>query len=142
MVVLKKGTEVPLKFAQSVRSSFTKTGDSIELVLADNVRVGDVLVLRKGARAVGSVTRGQGSGSMGKGGQVFLQVDWLKTDRSTVKLSGEGGGKQSHRFCWECGMFFGAVGILGGMGKEYNIEEGTPVTAYVAEDVELSVLTP
>ena len=146
--LLKANSEVPLKFAQSVHSRLSKPGDTIELALAEDLKVGDAVVARKGARVLGSVTRTNNPGSMGKGGELYLQVEFLKVGPSMVKLRGEGGGKEGRHTCWGCVVgstaMYGVVGalftIFGSPGKQYVIKEGTPITAYVAEDIELPVL--
>jgi len=146
-VPLKAGSEVPLRFAQSVHSRISKPGDTIELVLAEDLKAGDAVVARKGARVLGSVTRTNNPNSMGKGGELYLQVECLKVGRSMVKLRGEGGGKEASHTCWGCAVVGAALlgvgglfAILGSGGKQYVIKEGTPITAYVAEDIELPVL--
>lgn len=147
--LLKEGTEVSLQFAQSLHSRLSKPGDTIELVLADNLRAGDAVVARKGARVLGTVTRTNNPNSMGKGGELYLQVEFLKVGSSKVKLRGQAGGKEGTHKCWGCAVsgavMFGVVGalfaVLGTGGKQYVIKEGTPITAYVAEDNELPVLS-
>ena len=143
--LLRAGSEVPLKFAQSVHSRVSKPGDTIELALAEDLKVEDALVARKGARVIGKVTRTNNPNSRGKGGELYLQVEFLKVGRSMVKLRGEGGGKEGSHTCWGCvavsTAMYGVVGalfaILGTAGKQYVIKGGTPITAYVAEDIEL-----
>jgi hypothetical protein len=138
--VLKAGTEVPLKFAQSLHSGRSQAGDTIELELAEDLKVANAVVVRKGARALGQVTREHGPGGVGKGGELYLQVDLLKAGSRKIKLRGESGGKAARNVCWGCGIAWGPLGILLGGGKGYVIKEGTPITGYVAEDIELPVL--
>ena len=149
MVVLKENTEIPLKFSQSLHSRAAKAGDTIEFQLAEDLKVADAVVVKKGARALGSVTRSNNPNSLGRGGELYLRVEFLKAGRSLIKVRGDAGGKQGRHICWVCGVgglpLLGGVGglvlILGSGGKQYVIKEGTPITAYVAEDIELAVLT-
>jgi hypothetical protein len=148
-VLLKADTEVPLKFGQSLHSRLSKPGTTIELALAEDLKVGDAVVVRKGARALGSVIRTNNPNSRGKGGELYLRLEFLKGGGRLIKLRGEGGGKEGRDICWTCGvgglLLLGAAGyfvaVLGSGGKQYVIKEGTPITAYVAEDIELPVLT-
>ena len=45
-VVLKEGEEVSLKFAQSVSSKTAVTDDTVEFVLAEDLKAGDVVVAK------------------------------------------------------------------------------------------------
>ena len=50
-VVLKEGTEVPLVFSADLNSKTAVDDDTVNMTLADDLKVGDVVVLRKGAPA-------------------------------------------------------------------------------------------
>jgi len=51
---LKEGTDVPLKFAEPISSKTSSEGDPVNFVLADDIKVGDIVVAREGAKAIGS----------------------------------------------------------------------------------------
>ena len=140
-ILLKQGTEVPLKFAQNLSSSGAQPGGPVELVLAEDLKVGDSVVVKKGARVLGRVARKRNPGELGRGGELYLQVELLKAGSTKIRLRGESGGKAARNVCWGCGIAGGVIGILAGStGKAYVIKEGTPITAYVAEDIELPAI--
>ena len=60
-VVLKEGTEVSLKFAQNLTSKAVVAGQPVELVLAEDLKVLDHVVIKRGARVLGTVTSGKES---------------------------------------------------------------------------------
>src|SRR5215471_11391069 len=69
-VVLVEGTEVTLRMAQDLSSGTARRGEPIELTLAEDLRVGHVLVAKAGARALGEVVQGKRLDFWGEGGKV------------------------------------------------------------------------
>ncbi len=51
--LLREGTVLPLKFAADLNSKTANEGDTVEFLLDEDVKVGDSIVLAKGAHAVG-----------------------------------------------------------------------------------------
>jgi hypothetical protein len=52
-IVLKKGTEVKIAFAQSLSSKHATIGEKVELRVTEDVRVAEKVAIPKGARAIG-----------------------------------------------------------------------------------------
>ena len=138
--VLKEGTEVDLKFAQSLSSKRAAVGDQVQLVLDQDVKAGDVVVVRRGAPASGTVTNAKKAGMMGRGGELSLRVDYLKAGDSRVPLRGMQGKQGADKDGVMVGMVV-AFGVIGFMkhGKQAEVKEGTPLKAYVDKDVELVI---
>ncbi len=145
-VVLKEGTEVQLKFAQKLSSSTAVVGDPVELVLDEDLKIGDAVVARKGARARGTVTLGKESEKKRAGAKkLAIQLEYLKVGDKRVKLRGERAekGKVNKGLAVGLTMAFGLSGLLLALGsKRFEIPEGTPVTCYVAEDIDLTPEPP
>ena len=133
--VLKEGEEVNLKFSQPLSSKTAATDDAVEFVLADDLKVGDTVVAKAGAKAVGSVTNSHKAGMMGKGGELNVRLEYLKTDAGRIRLRGsrgrEGEGKVGTAVALT--VLFGPIGLIK-KGKEIEVKEGTPLKVYVAED--------
>lgn len=55
-MVLREGTDVKLKFADDLSSKTASDGDPVNLILDEDLKVGDVVVARSGAKAVGEIT--------------------------------------------------------------------------------------
>lgn len=140
--VLKEGTEVQLKFAQKLSSSTAVVGDPVELVLGEDLKVGDVVVARKGARARGTVALGKESEKKRAGAkELAIRLEYLKVGEKRVKLRGEKGAQSKVNKGAAVGLTiaFGLSGLLLALSmKHFVITEGTPVTCYVAEDIELA----
>jgi hypothetical protein len=135
---LKEGDDVKLKFAQELSSKTASEGDTVNFVVADDVKVGDVVVIKAGTKAVGSVTNAKRAGMMGKGGELNVRLDHLKVGDIKVRLRGskgkEGDSKAGQSIALT--VLFGPIGLIK-HGKEINVPEGTALAAYVDDDVML-----
>jgi hypothetical protein len=137
-VVLKEGSDVSLKFAQDLSSKTAAEGDSVVLLLADDLTVNDVVVAKAGDKAVGEVTHVKRAGMMGKGGELNMRLDYLKVGSVRVMLRGSKGreGDDKTGTAVALTVLFGPIGLVK-HGKEVDIKEGTLLKAYVADDVSL-----
>jgi hypothetical protein len=134
-LTLKEGTEVPLVFAEDLNSKTAVDDDPVNMTLAEDIKVGDVVVVRKGAVALGTVTNAHKSGMLGKPGELSIRLEYLKTDERRIHLRGskgkEGEGKVGATVALT--VLFGPIGLIK-HGKNVEIKEGTPLTAFVDED--------
>ena len=128
-VVLKEGTDVKLRFADELSSKTAAEGDPVNLILDEDLRVGDVLVARSGCKATGSVTNAKKAGMMGKAGELNLRLRGSKGK--------EGEGKVGTAVALT--VLFGPIGLIK-HGKNVEVKPGTPLTAYVDQDVQLEPL--
>ena len=76
-LVLKEGTDVKLRVADDLSSKTAAEGDPVNLVL-DELKVGDVVVVKAGAKATGTVTNAKKAGMMGKAGELNMRLEHLK----------------------------------------------------------------
>lgn len=75
--VLKEGTDVNLKFAQDLSSKTAADDDPVSLVLDQDIKIGEVVVVKAGAKAVGTITHAKKAGMMGKAGELNMRLDYL-----------------------------------------------------------------
>ena len=125
-VLLAEGTEVALRMAQDISSRAARPGEPIELALAEDLKVGNAIVAKAGARALGEVVQGKRPDAWGEAGEVSLRVHFLKVGDQKVEIRG-------------------AIGSAGTRyvvirGSQAVIKAGTPVKAFVATDVEVAPL--
>lgn len=139
-LVLRAGTVVPLVFAADVTSKNTDVGDKIPMTLAEDLKDGDMVLVKKGAPAFAIVREADGSRGGGVPGEIGFEIDSLNADGTLVKLYGsaykEGQDKAG------TAIVMGAVFPFGAFfkhGQQAEIKKGTPFTAYVDADV---ILTP
>ena len=76
MVMLREGSDVPLKFAQALSSKSAAEGDPVAFILDEDLRVGDVVVAKAGSKAFGEVSNVKKSGMMGKAGELNVRLDY------------------------------------------------------------------
>ena len=134
-LVLKEGTDVKLKFAQDLSSKTATDDDPVNLVLDEDLKVGDVTVCKAGAKAVGTVTHAKKAGMMGKGGELNLRLEYLLVGDTRMRLRGtkgkEGEGKVGTAVALT--VLFGPIGLIK-HGKNVEVKQGTPLLAYVDQD--------
>ncbi len=138
-IVLREGTEVKLKFAQALTSKTAAEEDPVNFLLAEDLVVGDLVVAKAGAMATGVVSHAKRAGMMGKAGELNIRLSHLKAGEKKIKLRGthgkEGQGKEGTAVALT--VLFGPIGLIK-HGKNVEVKEGAPLTAYVDEDVVLS----
>lgn len=137
-LVLKEGTDVKLKFADDLSSKTAAEGDPVNLVLDEDLKVGDVIVVKAGAKATGTVTNAKKAGMMGKAGELNMRLEHLKAGDQRVRLRGskgkEGEGKVGTAVALT--VLFGPIGLIK-HGKNVDVKAGTPIAAYVDDDTPL-----
>ena len=84
---MKEGDDVKLKFADDLSSKTAAEGDPVNLVLAEDLKVGDVVVVKAGAKATGVISHSKKAGFVGKAGELNMRLDHLKADNTRIKIS-------------------------------------------------------
>jgi len=142
-LTLKDGTEVNLKLAQALSSKTAAIGDDVELVLDQDLIVDKALVAKKGSRAVANVSNVKKAGMAGRGGELNLRLEYVKAGDTKVKLRGAQAKNGDNKTGATVGLVV-AFGVLGFMkhGKQAEVKEGTPVKAFIDEDVQVASLGP
>jgi hypothetical protein len=134
-LTLKEGTDVKLKFAQDLSSKTATDDDPVNLILDEDLKVGDVTVAKAGAKAVGTITHAKKAGMMGKGGELNLRLEYLIVSDTRMRLRGtkgkEGEGKVGAAVALT--VLFGPIGLIK-HGKNVEVKQGTPLLAYVDQD--------
>jgi hypothetical protein len=137
-ISLKEGTEVKLKFADNLSSKTASEGDPVNLILDEDIKIGDVTVAKAGCKAVGTVTNAKKAGMMGKAGELNMRLEHLTVGDDKVRLRGskgkEGQGKEGTAVALT--VLFAPIGLIK-HGKNVEVKAGTPLTAYVDDTVSL-----
>ena len=140
-LTLAQGTPVPFIFAADVSSSTASVGDQIPLVLANDLKVGNVVVAPKGSAAAALVIQVDKTGAGGAPGEITFQVSSLTTKDGVIQLNGsatrEGEAKPPN-----AAVLIPVVGPFAVFkhGKDAEIFRGTPFTAFVDKDTSLASL--
>ena len=139
-LVLKEGADVNLKFSQDLSSKTATEDDPVNLVLDQDLKIGDIVIAKAGAKAVGTITHAKKAGMMGKAGELNMRLQYLIVGDTRLKLRGtkgkEGQGKEGTTVALT--VLFGPIGLIK-HGKNVDIKEGTPLLAYTDENFELPI---
>ena len=137
-LMLREGAPITLRLTKLLSSKTAHPGEQLDLELAKDVRIGDALIVREGTKAVGEVTLAKKAGHMGEGGNLAIRVTEVRSGDSRIKLRGTSGKAGDSKFAYT--LAFGVFGMLK-HGTNAELPAGTTITAYVAEDVGVSVLS-
>ena len=121
---------------RAISSKTAALDDPVILEVADNVRVGDVTVIRAGAKARATVSNVHRNGMLGRPGELNIRLELVKAgDNTTVHLRGTKGREGDGRVGTTVALtvLFGPIGLIK-QGKNVEIAAGTPLMAYVADD--------
>jgi hypothetical protein len=134
---------VPLKFATDVNSKSAHEGDPVEFLLDEDLKVGDTVVIPKGAHAVATVSAAKKAGMMGKPGELNVQLQYLVVGNNHIHLRGTKGreGDSKTGATVALTVLFGPIGLIK-HGKDVDIPPGTPLKAYVDQDIWLPPAKP
>ena len=140
-VLLKEGTEIKLKLRDKITSKTAVEGDLVNLILDQDLKVGEITVARAGSVAVASVSRAAKAGMLGSPGDLDLSLEYLRANDLSVRLRGtkgkQGNGKEGATVALT--VLFGPVGLIK-HGRNAEFKEATPLVAYVDQDTVLPAL--
>lgn len=142
------GTPVKLRLSQTISSADAKVGQEIPFEVVDDVKVDDVVVLPKGAIAIGTVTEAQPKRRMGRGGKLNVNISYARlADKEKAALRAskdtQGGGHvgaMTGAMVATAIVFFPAAPLFLFMhGKDITIPQGTEITAFADGDMHLDM---
>jgi hypothetical protein len=142
-LVLLDGTPIKLRTAENLSSHDAVTGGTVDFEVMEDIYVNDVLVVKKGSFAIGTITEAQHKKSMGRQGKLDITIDYVRLlngEKAQLRgtKQGNGGGHTgamvgamvvTSLIIWPAAPLF-----LFMHGKDLNIAKGTPITAYVDGD--------
>ena len=137
-LLLREGADVSLKFAQDLSSKTANDDDPVALLLDQDLKVGDVVVVKAGAKAVGTITHAKKAGMMGKAGELNMRLDYLITDSGRLRLRGTKGKEGEGRVGATVALtvLFGPIGLIK-HGKNVEIKQGTALLVYTDENYDV-----
>lgn len=98
--------------------------------------MGDIVVIPKGAHAVATVSAAKKAGMMGKPGELNVQLQYLIVGNNHIHFRGTKGkeGDSKTGATVALTVIFGPIGLIK-HGKNVDIPAGTPLKAYVDQDI-------
>ncbi len=137
-----------LRLSQTISSADAKVGQEIPFEVVEEVKVDDVVVLPKGATAIGTITEAEHKKSMGRAGKLNVNISYARlADQEKVALraakDAKGGGHvgaMTGAIVATSIVFFPAAPLfLFIHGKDITIPQGTEITAFVEGDMHLDM---
>ena len=129
-LILPDGTPVRMKLGKAISSADAKVGDEVSLEVSEDVIVDDLLIIPKGASALGVVNEAEPKKALGRGGKLGVLVRSVRlanNDQAVLRSGGEGKGSSS-----TAGVVIPVM-----RGKDITFQTGMEITAYVNGDTRL-----
>jgi hypothetical protein len=143
--VLRAGTEIPLRMEEGLDSNdkALREGQQFRMSVADDVRLGNLVVIPVGSPAMGEITDLRRKGMWGKSGRINARVLNVRVGDRLIRLSGTFDDKGTT----------GTAGVVASIalvpiagffmtGTSAKISAGAGVKAFLDEDLTIAVPQP
>lgn len=151
---LEAGTRVLLRLNQPISSDSARVGQPISFEIIEDVRMGNTLLFRRGALAIGTIIKARSKKSFGRSGNLSFRLDYatarnggkvpLRTSKGNVievkQKLGENGSTPRNALVTASALVSGnpvgmAISALSFFkkGKEVGMPAGQLIEAYVAQ---------
>jgi len=142
-VILENGTKIRMKLVDKVSSGLHKEGDEVNFIVAEDVRMGDLVLIKEGARATGIVAELISRGRVGKAGKLTINLDYAKAvNGKKVPINGTINKKGEDKVFLSLGLTLILAVLPVGLlirGEEATLPAGYQVQARTDRDVKISV---
>jgi len=143
---LAEDTPVRIRLARTISSKEARVDERVDFEVLEDVKVGNVIVIQRGAMVIATVTEAHPKRRMGRSGKLNMNIDYVQlVSGEKVPLRAVKGGNGGNHVAAMTGamvatsiVFFPAAPLFLFMhGKDITIPKGTEITAYVAADTPL-----
>lgn len=127
IVVLLDSTPVHMKLGRELSSATAQVGDEVNLEVDEDVVIDGLLIIPKGANALGVVNEAEPKKALGRGGKLSILVRSVRlanNDQAVLRSGGEAKGASS-----SAGVVIPVM-----RGKDVIFPKGMEITAYVNGD--------
>jgi hypothetical protein len=146
--VIPSGTRVSCRLEQTISSATVDEGQQVQLVVTEDVKVGDVLLIAQGSPVVGTIVQSVAKRRMGRTGKLDFSIDKVRAmDGKFIPVryslnKKEGGSHALSTGVMTAGaavLFFPAAPFfLLRKGKDVNINKGMVFEVFTDEDHSLA----
>jgi len=143
-VKIPDGTVIRLSLLESLSSATNQDDDPVNLEVTEDVKVGDVVAIPRGATARGHVVEVEERRRLGRAGKLNFSLDYVKgADGTNLRLRASSARKGEDKTGT---VIIGSV-VLSPLfmimrGKDVNIPKGTSFNAYMDGDREITLGGP
>ena len=135
------GEKVRLMLSEDISSATAHEGDRVSFTVAEDVKVGDDVIIAKGAAGVGKISNAKKKGMLGQGGKLTMSLDQVKcVDGQNVRIRATAGREGDDKLgkTVVVAMLAGPFALLV-RGKDVTTPKGTEYSAYLDETKEIVV---
>jgi hypothetical protein len=138
---IQDATSIRLSLTESLSSATNNVDDPVRFEVTEDIKVGDLVAVVKGATAVGHVVEVEPKRRLGRAGKLNFSIDFVKApDGTNVRLRASSARKGEDKTGT---VIVGSV-LLSPLflimrGKDVSIPRGTNVIAYVDGDREIAL---
>jgi hypothetical protein len=144
-VTLPSGTKIKVETGGELRSNVARVGDEVVYYVKEPVlSPGKIVLIKKGARATGKVTRSKRARSLGRKGKLEFtveQVEGVDGQQIPLRSSLAKNGKGRGGTVVAVSLLLSPVAVFI-KGKNVVVPVGTPIEAYVDDDHRIAVWQP
>lgn len=136
-LTLTAGTPIMLSVAQEVTSTTHHAGDMFALTVANDVRIGDTIVIPRGTPAQAEITWRTGKGAFGKSGKLEFGLRYIELGGQRIPVTGNYRQEGEGNTVAAIGAWV-AAGVIGGLvvtGHRARVPAGRELAAQLAQPV-------
>jgi hypothetical protein len=147
-VIIPEGTKIHVRLESTISSATAEEGQTVELRVAEPVRIGEVTVIAEGAHVRGTITEAHPKRRMGRAGKLDFSIDRVKAvDERWVALRYTVNKKSGQSHAVRTGVLTAGVAIafwpaapvmLLMRGKDITIHQGVSFDVYTDVNHELA----
>jgi hypothetical protein len=147
-IMIPSGTRISCRLEQTISSATADEGQQVQLVVTEDVKAGDVLLVAQGSPVVGTIVQSLAKRRMGRTGKLDFSIDKVRaTDGKFIPVryslnKKEGGSHAVSTGVMTAGaavLFFPAAPFfLLRKGKDVNINKGMVFEVFTDEDHSLA----
>lgn len=138
-LLLEGGTKIRLKLVDKISSGINQEGDEVNFITTEEIKIGDYVLIKEGARATGIISELTSKGRVGKAGKVTVTMDYVKAANSKkVPITGVINKKGEDKLFLSLGLTLIMPVIPVGLlfrGSEATVPAGYIVQSRVEKDV-------
>jgi hypothetical protein len=142
-VILENGTKIRMKLVDKVSSGLNQEGDEVNFIVAEDVRLGDLVLIKEGARATGIISELINKDRIGKAGKLTINLDYARAvNGKKIPLNGTVNKKGEDKVLLSIGLTILMPVLPFGLlfrGSDATLPAGYQVQARTDRDVKISI---